>query len=164
MKIIFSLLDSAVDIIVWVIVAFVLFGFANMAMAQELTLEQKIITHTILGEARGEGKAGMYGVACVIKQRTINRKKSAKDVCFEEDQFSFWNVDNKNRENVRRLVLNNRSEVVRYAKLLAVNLARLDRSFVNNADHYCRLEINNYWTKKSKPVKVIGNHKFFKLK
>ena len=34
--------------------------------AQELTREQDIIAQTILGEARGEGKAGMYAVACVI--------------------------------------------------------------------------------------------------
>ena len=164
MKTISDIFDTIGSLVIWVIVAFILFGFANMARAQELTLEQRIVAHTILGEARGEGEAGMYGVACVIKQRMINRKMSAKEVCFEDNQFSFWNVDNANRANVRRLMVEDKAKVVKYAKRLAIHLNDLDRSYVKNADHYCHVNINNYWTRKSKSVVVIKKHKYFRLR
>ena len=63
-----------------------------------------------------------------------------------------------------------------YAKRLAVNLKQLQRSYTNNADHYCTLSTNPYWSYKTvtkngkkikvsiKPIKVIGNHKYYKIR
>ena len=171
MKIVFDILENLGQIITWVIVAFVLFGFANMAAANELTPEQKIIAQTILGEARGEGKQGMYAVACVIKQRMKLESfpNTAKGVCLEKSQFDFWTQhdsvtwDDTHRATVRRL-MNHDIETVRYAKMLAINIDKVDLNWSKQADHYCTIDINNYWTQGQKPVLIIKSHKFYKLR
>ena len=55
----------------------------------QLTHEQSVIAQTLLGEARGEGKAGMYAVACVIKQRMKLKSypNTATGVCLEPKQY-----------------------------------------------------------------------------
>tara|TARA_R100001086_G_scaffold153100_1_gene81539 strand:+ start:8286 stop:8822 length:537 start_codon:yes stop_codon:yes gene_type:complete len=166
-----KLIDGAVGFMPLVIVLWVLFAFATMAQAQDLTLGQRIVAQTILGEARGEGQAGMYGVACVIQARIKSKHwpNNAKDVCFEKGQFDVWTErkfvtwDDDNRAAVRRHMMQN-TKAAQYAKRLAVNLDNLDCSFVGYADHYCTNDTHNYWTKGQKVTKVIKNHKFFKLR
>ena len=128
-------------------------GMADLALCQRLT-ETQVVALTILGEARGEGEAGMYGVACVIVQRSINRNLSPKQVCLEEDQFDCWKKMDYNLLKIPQAA---------YAWKLASNLKRLDRTFVKNADHFCNINEHNYWTKGQKPVKIIKRHKFYKL-
>ena len=171
MKTLSDIFDILSSIIVWVIVAFIFFGYVNMAAAQELTLGQRIVAQTILGEARGEGEAGMYGVACVVQERIKSQHwpNTMNGVCFQEGQFDFWTEheyvtwDDDNREAVRQHMLNN-TKVAQYAKRLDIHLNDLDRSYTKNADHYCRVNINNYWTRKSKSIVVIGKHKFLRLR
>ena len=134
--------------------------------ASALADDSDIVAMTILGEARGEGKAGMYGVACVINQRAINRKITPAQVCLQKKQFSCWNYTSlvqhgRNRAKLKALLNTKEGE---YAKLLANNIHNLKREYVKHADHYCTLKTHNYWTRKSKPVKIIGNHKFYKLR
>ena len=139
--------------------------FVCDAQAQALTKDQEIIAMTILGEARGEGHAGMYAVACVIAQRVINRNKTAKQVCLQKGkriwQFSCWDERDPNRKKLPTLLKTHQHAA--YAKMLATNINNLQRSYVGNADHYCHVNTHNYWTRTSTPIKVIGNHKFFKL-
>ena len=54
------------------IVILILLACAAMAQDKQLTQERRIIAMTILGEARGEGEAGMYAVGCIIAQRSIS--------------------------------------------------------------------------------------------
>ena len=77
------------DIVLTVVVLLV---SCKVVFGQELTLGQRIVAQTILGEARGEGEAGMYGVACVIQERIKSRHwpNNAKDVCFQKSQFDVW--------------------------------------------------------------------------
>ena len=89
-----------------------------------LTHEQKIVALTILGEARGEGKAGMYAVACVIQQRALNRTMSAARVCKQRKQFSCWN----SKRDLSYLL---KSSSAPYAILLAKNLKQLDLKYIN---------------------------------
>jgi spore germination cell wall hydrolase CwlJ-like protein len=138
------------------IIAFILFVAPFVQADTALTRSQRIVALTILGEARGEGKAGMYAVACVIQQRSKNRKITPAQVCLQKRQFSCWN-DGKESHSLK-------TPQGIYAKFLAINLSRLQLSYVKNADHYCTLKTHNYWTRTSKPVKIIGNHKFFKLR
>jgi len=141
------------------------------SFTQELTLGQRIVAQTILGESRGEGEAGMYGVACVIQERIKSQHwpNTMNGVCFQKSQFDFWTErkrvtwDDENRAAVRRHMANN-TKAAQYAKRLALNLHRLDRSFVGFADHYCTLDTHTDWTKGQESVKVIKNHKFFKLR
>ena len=146
------------------IIIVISFLLACLAHGQALTKEQKIVAQTILGEARGEGKAGMYAVACVLQKRVINRRMKAHKVCLQSKlvkgrrifQFSCWN-DGKESNS-----LDTPQGI--YAKFLAVNLHRLQLSYIKDADHYCTLRTHNYWTKGNKPVAIIGNHKFYKLR
>ena len=128
--------------------------------------QRDVVAMTILGEARGEGKAGMYAVACVISQRAINRNKTAKQVCLQKGkriwQFSCWDERDPNRKKLPTLLKTHQHAA--YAKMLATNINNLQRSYVGNADHYCHVNTHNYWTRTSTPIKVIGNHKFFKLR
>ena len=143
-------LDTLLVVFIFVLLAMGAFGAEPS--------QRDVVAMTILGEARGEGKAGMYAVACVISQRAINRNKTAKQICLQRKQFSCWNGGG---EKLRALL--NTPEAT-YAKMLATNINNLQRSYTGNADHYCTLKTYNYWTRTSKPIKVIGNHKFFKLR
>ena len=149
----------------------VLCGFTYLAHGQGLTKEQDTLAQTLLGEARGEGKAGLYAIACIVKRRMELKSypNTAMAVCLEPSQFDYWTQhkrvkwDDQNRANVRRLMKGN-TELVRYAKMLAININRVDLNYTKNADHYCTLDTHNYWTKGNKPVAIIGQHKFFKLR
>ena len=146
-------------------------------MGQELTREQEIIAMTILGEARGEGEAGMYAVGCLLKQRKQNSsgKLSYSQICLKKWQCSCWNPNDPNRSQLKKLLAN--SSAAKYAKRVALNIDKLQLSFIANADHYCAVNAKPYWTYKKvltkegkrvkveiPPVKVIGNHKFYKLR
>ena len=122
--------------------------------------EAKIIALTLLGEARGEGNTGMYAVACVIKQRSVERKLSLSKICLQRKQFSCWNGK---RDLDYLLKSSSASYAVRLANHLA-NGGDVRRSYINYANHYCTLKTNPYWAKGKKPIKTVGNHKFFKLK
>ena len=148
----------------------ILFVFILMLLGMGLfgaePSQRDVVAMTILGEARGEGEAGMYGVACVIAQRVINRNKTAKEVCLQKGkriwQFSCWDERDPNRKKLPTLLKTHQHAA--YAKMLATNINNLQHSYVGNADHYCHVNTHNYWTRTSTPIKVIGKHKFFKLR
>ena len=64
-----------------------------------------------------------------------------------------------------------KSKSAPYARKLAKRLCRPSSphslywpDITKGANHYCTLKTKPYWVKKGeKPVKVIGNHKFYKL-
>ena len=147
-----------------VVITFLLMG-ACAAYAE--TSQRDVVAMTILGEARGEGKAGMYAVACVIAQRSIEWKRNGKSitprqVCLQAWQFSCWNKNDPNRKKLPALLKTHQHAA--YAKMLATNINNLQRNYVGNADHYCHVNTHNKWTRKGKIIKVIGKHKFFKLR
>ena len=125
-----------------------------------LTRETKIIAITILAEARGEGEAGMYAVAAVIAQRSFERKRTPSAVCLKKWQFSCWN--GKTLKNLEHLL---KVPQAKYALALARNIKLLSRDFVGFANHYHAtwMKKKPYWAKGQKPVKVIGQHAFYKL-
>ena len=137
---------------------------------EKVDLRHKIIACTILAEARGEGKAGMYAVASVIEQRSHNRLMAPEKVCFQKLQFSCWNNRKSKSWTLQHDDLMWTAQAP-YALALAMkildgvdnNKEGLKLSWLKNADHYCHVNINNYWTRKNKPVAVVGNHKFFRL-
>ena len=52
----------------------------------------------------------------------------------------------------------------KYALLLARNVSLLSREYVGFANHYHNNKIKTpYWAKGKRPVKIIGNHLFYKL-
>ena len=153
-----SLLNRILFVFILVLLGMGLFGAEPS--------QRDVVAMTLLGEARGEGEAGMYAVACVIAQRVINRNKTAKQVCLQKGkriwQFSCWDERDPNRKKLPTLLKTHQHAA--YAKMLATNINNLQHSYVGNADHYCHVNTHNYWTRTSTPIKVIGKHKFFKLR
>ena len=126
------------------------------------TREEKVITLTLLAEARGEKFDGMAAVCAVIKQRSINRNISPEKVCLQRKQFSCWN--GKTINDLNYLLTKTPKKIVDQAKYLAQNINNINLSKINNADHYYSTIIAPpYWAKGKKPVAKIGKHVFFKL-
>ena len=126
----------------------------------KLTHETKIVAATILAEARGEGHGGMYAVAAVIAQRAFERKRTPKEICLQPYQFSCWN--GKRLKDLEHLLKVPQAD---YALALAKNIKLLSRDYVGFANHYHAtwMKKKPYWAKGKKPVKVIGQHAFYKL-
>jgi len=157
-----------------IIFIFVLMLLGMGLCGAELT-QREVVAMTILGEARGEGKAGMYAVATVINTRVINRNKTPRQVCLQPWQFSCWNDSDVNKAKLGELYLTH--PMRDYAIRLAANITELKKSYTKNADHYCHKSLDPYWSYRKvklnngkivriiiKPVAIIGNHKFYKLR
>ena len=71
-----TILDTLLTLLIAGMIGYALlcFGVYTAAADEVLTKDERIVALTILGEARGEGKLGMYAVACVIQQRSCERK------------------------------------------------------------------------------------------
>jgi len=138
-----------------------LFPLLMIVTLSTTTKANDVVVKTILAEARGEGEAGMYAVACVISQRSKNRGISAEKVCLQKWQFSCWNANDPQRGKLNSLL---KLKEVEYAKNLAKHIHNLDRGYTGFADHYHSKNVKPHWSKGKKPVKVIGNHLFFKLR
>lgn len=119
--------------------------------------DQEVIAMTILGEARGEGFFGMYAVAAVISQRSINRSKPARTICLQARQFSCWNSG----RDLSHLLLGPEAH---YAMDLAKNIKFINRKVTGKADHYHSINVKPYWADVNKKTKTINNHVFYKLK
>ena len=141
------------------ILALLVLGSVMKAKGETFT-QQEIVAITILAEARGEGKRGMYAVACVISKRMKERKKTGAQVCLQPWQFSCWNKNDPQRPHLRKLL---RHELAPYAMKLAKNIDNLQLKFVEFANHYHTKRVKPYWSKGKRPVATIGNHLFFKL-
>ena len=125
-----------------------------------LTREQKFVAITIIAVARGEGEAGMYAVGAVIAQRAFERKQTPTEVCLKKWQFSCWNG-----KSVKKLEHLLKTPQAPYAISLAKVIKQLSREYVGYANHYHATWMKKlpYWAKGQKPVKVIGQHAFYKL-
>ena len=135
-------------------------GHEHTHRTYTLTREHKVVAITILAEARGEGNKGMYAVAAVIAQRAFERKRTPEQVCLKPYQFSCWN--GKKLKDLEHLLTLPQGK---YAMLLAKTVKHLSRSYVGYANHYHAtwMKKKPYWAKGKKPVKVIGQHAFYKL-
>ena len=99
-------------------------------------------------------------VAAVIAQRAHERGQTPKEVCLKPYQFSCWN--GKSLKSLEHLL---KVPQAKYAIALAKNIKLLSRDFVGFANHYHAtwMKKKPYWAKGKKPVKVIGQHAFYKL-
>jgi len=143
---------------------------ASLVSGADLTKEQRVVAMTILGEARGEGRMGMYAVACVLQARQADRRwsTSLEKVCLQQwrgiHQFSCWNKKDPNRAKLPGLLKTH--EHAPYAIWLAKHLtagSKFDQKITGGANHYMTLSTNPSWLKGAKPTKIIKQHKFYKL-
>ena len=158
---------------------------------EALTPNERVIALTILGEARGEDKIGMFAVACVIQRRSWEKEKTSAEICLQPWQFSIWNAGKgkiKKESELWHLYERAPVKVMRYARQLARDICanrKLSQDYTGNADHYYSHKIMKQppsWAfkidKKTgkflrdkkgnkipvQPTKVIGNHSFYKLR
>ena len=133
-------------------------------------LEIDVLARTLWGEARGEGSAGMQGVANVI----LNRVEIAEvkggfwwgnniiQVCQKPYQFSCWN---RSDPNFRKL------QNVEEKDLYFATAQRLARramheclgDITDGATHYHAAGVDPYWASREKPVAVLGRHIFYRI-
>jgi spore germination cell wall hydrolase CwlJ-like protein len=127
--------------------------------------EHRIVAQTILAEARGDGRAGMYAVAACIKVRAQKRNLSFKQVCLQPYQFSCWNKNDPNRKKMAMLLTLPQAE---YAWQLARNMDKVKTEAINKADHYMTVKLwktgRVKWARGQKPVAFWGSHVFFRLR
>ena len=171
------ILDCFIAIIL-AIVAFNIIGsilVSNAVGAEQnpLTKDEEIIAITLIGEARGEGEAGLYAVGCVIQQRAQEKGLTLAQVCLQNKvnkrgvrvwQFSCWN-DKPYIETMKRL-LKADTKQAKYSKRIARAMCaggKLTQSFTGHANHYHATYVSPYWIKGYKPTKSIGKHLFYKL-
>lgn len=123
-------------------------------------MKQKSLLSLYLPKQGGEGEAGMYAVAAVIAQRAFEGKRTPSAVCLKKWQFSCWN--SKRLKDLEHLLKVPQAD---YALSLAKSIKLLSRDFVGFANHYHAtwMKKKPYWAKGEKPVKVIGQHAFYKL-
>lgn len=129
-----------------------------------------VLARTLWGEARGEGSAGMEGVACTILNRVARAEKEGGfwwgntivQVCQKPYQFSCWNRSDPNYKIL---------QAVDESDLYFASALRVARRAVagtlsdstNGATHYHADYITPYWAKGEKPCARIGRHVFYCL-
>lgn len=123
----------------------------------------------IWGEARGEPLEGQVAVGCVVKNRVQAkpwRKQDWQGVMLKRKQFSCFNSDDPNLMSIVAGYFDDRwkDPIWKTCKWIAHGVIY---DFVpdttDGANHYCAISLTPYWAKGQEPVKVIGNHKFYRL-
>ena len=134
-----------------------------------LTPNERVIALTILGEARGVDKIGMFAVACVIQRRSWEKEKTSAEICLQPWQFSIWNAGKGKVKKERDLWYLWDSKHMMYARHLArcLNNEKIVLfDITKGANHYYSKKIRKTppdYLKKYKPVAIIKNHVFYKL-
>lgn len=151
-----------------IIIGLIIFFIISITASGDevLTRDERIVALTILGEARGEGKKGMYAVACVIQKRASERNLTPAKVCHQPYQFSIWNAGKGKIKKESELYYLWKSPSMMYARELARFIYRDDvvlKDVTLNANHFCNINVKPKWGKGRKPTVVIGNHKFYYL-
>lgn len=142
-----------------------------MTAIDKLT-EVEILALTIYGEARGESLDGKAAVANVIINRSVARQLSIKKVCLQPKQFSCWNEDDANYEQLVRLAEKITTtfhiDVPVFYECQwigqGVHLSKI-RDLTRGATHYLTKDAyekrsQNHWSNKLPVICVIGNHVF----
>ena len=163
-----AVVHNLMHLIIWGSLFYFLYSLSvsTVRADEALTRSERIVALTLLGEARGEGKSGMYAVACVIQKRVSERNLTPAKVCLQPYQFEVWNAGKGKVKKESQLYYLWKSKMTPYARQLARALCsgkKFSQAYTGGANHYCTLKTNNYWTKKGTVTKIIGNHKFFRL-
>tara|TARA_B100000676_G_scaffold313396_1_gene394261 strand:- start:4595 stop:5062 length:468 start_codon:yes stop_codon:yes gene_type:complete len=151
------------------ILALSIFCFSPLA-DEPLSRAERICALTLLAEARGEGKVGLFAVACVVQRRVWERGISPDQVCLEKWQFSPWNTTDifGNHRFKKETELNYLwdSKEKTYARHLARCLNNKNiilKDITNKSNHFHAIGQKPDYLKNNKPVKIIGNHAFYRL-
>lgn len=124
----------------------------------------KVVAETLWLEARGEGDKGIRAVASVIRNRSVERGKTPREVCLERGQFSCWSEgcvlpsDGVRKSRMMRIS-------TRHSWMLCVNLAvkLVDGTFkptVTATHYYNPAKCRPSWAWAMRSCVTIGRHRF----
>ena len=123
-----------------------------------------LLAMVIYGEARGEPIEGQVAIGNVIKNRLENKERFGgnwKEVILKKWQFSCFNENDPNRVKMLDPELDIWEQCYVIADAIFFDHFRDN---VSGANHYVNPKIAQpKWIEGGKPVKVIGNHSFYKL-
>lgn len=125
------------------------------------------VARTVYGEARGEPWAGKLAVAWVIRNRAENPGwwgYGYGDVCLKPDQFSCWNANDPNVDQLKAVT----TASPFFRECLAATasvMGNIDPDPTKGASHYkvTLLPWPKDWGAEKPALVVIGNHSFFRL-
>lgn len=126
--------------------------------------ERDLVVRTVLGEAGGEGPAGMSAVAHVIKNRVDagTYGKSASEVVLSPSQFSMWNPGDP-AGSTARAISPDSPQYQQAAKIVDDAFAGRSADVTKGADHYYNPSAASPdWGPKLAALNdvTIGNHRF----
>lgn len=139
---------------------------------QSIVTQQKIkdayvVIGTVWEEAKGEGKAGMHAILNVIMNRAKGDISKARDEVLKPNQFSIWNnVSDPEGYSIRlaKQTVNEESYQIAVQLVDAAMKGKLP-DITGGATHYYNpKKASPSWANVLRVTKIIGNHKFMKLK
>ena len=146
-----------------IVVVFLAIVFIVCVVPTALSSSKSMVAYVIYAEANRGGSNGMHAVACVIKQRMIDRGLSANDVVTQPNQFSCVGYLTSLTVCFRSLPGGWRGE---YAESLASQLVAgkdLDRSKVVYVNYFHAAKAHPYWAKGKVPTVTAGGNVFYRL-
>ena len=135
--------------------------------------EIDVLARTLYGEARNQGIRGMEAVVHVILNRlAVSKQKkifwwgnTIEEICLKNKQFSCWNYSDPNRE--RMLFVTSDDPEFKIALEISEDACAGLLIFdpTNGATHYYNpsaVQFSPAWAVKEIPLKVIGDHNFYR--
>jgi len=118
-----------------------------------------IIAATLVQECGGEPYAGQMMVAQTLKNRSIQRGKSLREVCLEPRQYSCW--QNKGEMWLRFQTIR-KHPAWESCRQLAEEISQPGYTPVSDATcYYNPSKANPSWAKTLRLVSIVGNHRFY---
>ncbi|HEY8880121.1 MAG TPA: cell wall hydrolase [Roseateles sp.] len=139
---------------------------APTTTAAESGDDRGVLVRTVWGEARGEPREGMAGVAHVVLNRVRAQRywgRTISAVCLKPYQFSCWNADDPNRTKLLQLAVDDtRAQEVREVVDAVIGNRLGDPT--DGATHYHNRWMARppRWVQGRAPCRLIGNHAFYK--
>ena len=127
----------------------------------------ELIARTIWGEARGDGRTGMIGVACCIMNRARHPRwwgHDAGEVCVQPWQFSCWNDGDPNQHKLISVGASDPDYLIA-AEIAATAFGGKLADVTGGADsYYDRLMPSPpSWAAAATPTVTILRHKYFRV-
>lgn len=128
--------------------------------------DRGVLIRTVWGEARGEPREGMAGVAHVVLNRMRAQRywgRTISAVCLKPYQFSCWNANDPNRAKLLQLAVDDtRAQEVRDVVDAVIGNRLGDPT--DGATHYHNRWMARppRWVQGRTPCRLIGNHAFYK--
>lgn len=127
-----------------------------------------VLARTLWGEARGEGRDGMAGVASVVLNRVHLGKTqhywwgaTVRDVCKRPYQFSCWNAGDPNRPRLLAVTTDDAAFGICLTLAREAVGGKLNDT-TDGATHYHVEGIRPKWALGKSPCKRIGRHLFYR--